>query len=110
MPSVGSHKTLLFKISSVCDTEIGIEITSRDGTYLKQVQNFKYLGSWMKNTESDKKHRKALAWNACHKVRQIWISKISKKIKTNLFVSTVESVLLYGSETSEDDMSWSLFS
>ena len=58
----------------------------------------------MKNSESDIKHRKALAWNACHKLRQIWTSKILKKIKTNLFVSTVEYVLLYGSETSEADM------
>ena len=45
------------------------------------------------------KNRKVLAWNACHKLRNIWTSKIPKKIKTRLFVSTVESVLLYGSET-----------
>ena len=31
------------------NTETGIEITSRDGTYQKRVQNFKYLGSRMKD-------------------------------------------------------------
>ena len=53
----------------------------------------------MKDTESDIKYRKALTWNACHKLRKTWISNIPKNIKTKLFVSTVESVLLYGSET-----------
>ena len=49
----------------------------------------------MKDTESDIKYRKALAWNVCHKLRKIWTLKIHKKIKTRLFVSTVEYVLLY---------------
>ena len=54
----------------------------------RRKQNFKLL-----------KYRKALVWNACHKLRKLWTSKILKAIKTRLFVSTVECVLLYISET-----------
>ena len=46
----------------------------------------------MKDTETDIKVRKALAWNACHKLRKIWKSQ-------RQLTSTVESVLLYGSDT-----------
>ena len=42
--------------------------------------------------------RKVLAWSACHKLRKVWSSKLSRKIKVRLFLTTMESVLLYGSE------------
>ena len=53
----------------------------------------------MENTDKDFKVRKALAWSACHKLRKIWTSTLSKRIKIRLFIATVESVLLYGAET-----------
>ena len=74
-------------------------IKTINGDNIKTVENFKYLGAWMKSTESDIKIRKALAWSACHKLRTIWSSTLKKSIKIRLFVSTVESVLLYGSST-----------
>ena len=77
-------------------------IRSISGGEIKQVENFRYLGGWMKNCESDIKIRKALAWAACHKLRSIWSSKLRIPIKIRLFLCTVESVLLYNSET------WSL--
>ena len=40
-----------------------------------------------------------MAWSACNKLDKIWGSNISRVIKIRLFVATVESVLLYGSET-----------
>ena len=43
--------------------------------------------------------RKALAWKACHKLSTIWKSKLQRSIKIKLFISIVESVLLYGCET-----------
>ena len=76
-----------------------IIVNSSDGTKLKIIENFKYLGSWMENTDKDFKVRKALAWSACHKLRKIWSSTLSKRIKIRLFIATVESVLLYGAET-----------
>ena len=53
----------------------------------------------MENTERDINVRKALAWNACHKLKKIWNSSLSRNIKVRLFTSTVESILLYASET-----------
>ena len=69
---------------------------------IKLVENFKYLGGNMKGSEYDIKIRKALAWVACHNLRSIWSSSLKKSIKIRLFLCTVESVLLYNSET------WSL--
>ena len=40
-----------------------------------------------------------MAWTACHKLKKIWNSGLSRKIKVRLFTSTVESILLYNSET-----------
>ena len=53
----------------------------------------------MQSSEKDFKVRKALAWSACHKLRKIWNSTLSRTIKARLFIATVESVLLYGCET-----------
>ena len=73
-----------------------VEIRVKDGKTLKIVKNFKDLGAWTENTEKDFAVRKA--WSACHKLRKVWSSKLSRKIKVRLFHTTVESVLLYGSE------------
>ena len=42
--------------------------------------------------------RKALAWSACHKMKNIWKSHLNRKDR-RLFKSTVESVLLCGCQT-----------
>ena len=52
----------------------------------------------MESSEKDFEIRKALAWSSCHKLKKIWNSSLSRKIKERLFIATVESVLLYGSE------------
>lgn len=74
-------------------------IKTRNGNALKSVDNFKYLGCWMKSTDKDFEIRKALAWSACHKMKRIWSTNLKRNIKVRLFVTTVESILLYGSET-----------
>ena len=74
-------------------------IKTKEGSEIKVVDNFKYLGGWMMSTAKDFEIRKALAWAALHKLRKIWTSNLSKKLKIRLFLATVESVLLYGSET-----------
>ena len=53
----------------------------------------------MKSTDRDFEIRKALAWSACHKMKRIWSTNLKRNIKVRLFVTTVESILLYGSET-----------
>ena len=66
------------------------------GNAIKIVENFKYLGSWMRSSEQGIKVRKALAWEACHKLNRVWSSPLKRNIKVRLFL---ESVLLYGSNT-----------
>ena len=75
-----------------------VDIFTKKGEKLEVVKNFKYLGSWMESSEKDFHNRKALAWSSCHKLQKIWNSTLSRKMKVRLFIATVESVLLYGSE------------
>ena len=69
-----------------------------DGTQLEVVYDFKYLGSWIDNTEADLRSRKAEAWRACNKLTKVWKSDLSREIKVRLLGSAVESILLYGSD------------
>lgn len=79
-------------------------IHSIDGTEIKQAltetgdQDFVYLGSWC-TQDRDIRTRKALAWKSLHKLNKVWSSKMSKRIKIQLFRATTETILLYGSST-----------
>ena len=74
-------------------------ITSSSGTQLKQVNDFKYLGSYIADSKKDFLTRKALAWTACQKLHKVWSSGISPLLKVKFFRACVEPILLYGSET-----------
>ena len=50
-------------------------------------------------SERDFEVRKGKAWGACHQLKKIWKSGMRRDMKVRLFRATVESVLLYGSET-----------
>ena len=76
-----------------------VEIRTVDGSSLEEVNDFKYLGSWVQSTEQDIRVRKALAWKACNKLSKIWKYTLSRDLKVKLFQATVESVLLYGCES-----------
>ena len=82
-------------------TEGNIEdnITSLNGENIEKVDNFFYLGSKIRASKSDIDARKAKAWAACHKLKQIWKSNLRKAINIRLFTALFESVLLYGPET-----------
>ena len=73
-------------------------VTTLDGTLLEVVQDFKYLGAWIASTQRDIKVRRARAWSALHSMKKVWRAPLSDEFKRRFFVSTVESVLLYGSE------------
>ena len=64
-----------------------------DGTYLEWKDDFKYLGSWVDNSEKDISIRKAQAWRAG--MLKIWKSNMSKDLKIRFFIATIESILLY---------------
>ena len=75
---------------------------TRDGTELEYKADFKYLGSWVDDSEKDISVRKALAWKALNGMSKIWSSSMKKELKKRFFLATVESILLYGCE------SWSM--
>ena len=74
-------------------------MAAKNSEILKNVDNFKYLGSWSTSSEDDFNVRKALDWNTCHKLGEIWKSSLPRNIKIRVFLTTAESVLLYGAET-----------
>ena len=64
----------------------------------KEVEDFKYLGSFVSSCFKDFTIRKGMAWDACSKLRKIWTSGIAADLKVRFFRACVEPVLLYGSE------------
>ena len=74
-------------------------VHTRDGTLLKTMSDFKYLGAYVDSSEKDLRTRRGLAWLALHKMKKMWTSGLSTGLKRSPFLSTIESVLLYGSET-----------
>lgn len=67
---------------------------------IEWVNNFKYLGSMVKVSETDISTRKALAWAAFWKIKDIFHSKnLPIRLKTNIFQAVCLSVLLYGCES-----------
>lgn len=78
-------------------------IKTISGIELNCVLDYKYLGSFISSSEKDFKIRKALAWSACNRLHKIWSSDfLDSELKVKIFKTTIEPILLYGSET------WSL--
>ena len=81
-------------------TTAGTRITLNSGSVLKEVADFKYLGSWLLNSTKDFLVRKALAWSAITRLNRIWKSTVlHRKTKLNLFTALIESILLYNATT-----------
>jgi hypothetical protein len=74
------------------------KITTKIGTTLAVKEDFKYLGSYISSTEKDIRVRKAHAWRALHDLKNISHSAMPDDLKSAIFMASVESILLYGSE------------
>ena len=74
-------------------------LRSPAGAMITKVDDFKYLGSYIMDSQKDVKSRKALAWAACNKLNKIWHSNLVNEQKIYLFNVLIEPILLYGSET-----------
>ena len=60
-----------------------------------EVKNFNFLGGRLGSSEKDIRHRKVLAWPACHKLRAIWSSSLKKRSRFDLsFVRSSQSYFL----------------
>ena len=75
------------------------DIFTLDGTPLKLVDKFTYLGSSISSTEKDIDTGLAKAWTAINRLSIIWRSDLTDKIKRTFFQAVVASILAYGCNT-----------
>ena len=75
------------------------DISTLDGTSLKLVDKFTYLGSSVSSTERDIDTRFMKAWTANDRLSIIKKSDLTDKRKRSFFKAAVESILLYGCTT-----------
>ena len=90
---VNAHKT-----EYMCFNQTG-DISTLDGSSLKLVDKFTYLGSSVTSTEKDIDTRLTKAWIVLDKLSIIWKSDLTDKIKCSFFQTAVVSILLYGYTT-----------
>ena len=75
------------------------DIFTLDGTSLKLVDKFTYLGSSVSSTEKDIDTRLTKAWSAIDRLSIIWKSNLTDKMKRSFFQAAVVSILLNGCTT-----------
>ena len=86
---VNAHKT-----EYTCYNQTG-DICTLNGTPLKLVDKFTYLGSSVTSTEKDIDTRLTKAWTAIKRLSIIWKSDLTDKMKRSFFQAAVASMLLY---------------
>ena len=72
------------------------DISILNGSSLKLVDKFTYIGSSVSSTETDINTRLAKSWTANDRLSIIWKSDLTDKIKRSFFQAAVVSILLYG--------------
>ena len=87
---VNTHKS-----EYMCYNKTG-DISTLDGTSLKLVDKFTYLGSSVSSTEKDIDTRLTKAWTAIDRQSIIWKSDLTDIMKHSFFQAAVLSILLYG--------------
>ena len=87
---VNAHKT-----EYMCFNQTG-DISTLDGTSLKLVDQFIYLGSSVESTIKDIDTWLTKAWIVIDRLLIIWKLNLTNKMKGNFFQAAVVSILLYG--------------
>ena len=82
------------KTEFLCFNQKG-DISPLDGTSLKLVDKFTYLGSCEKDIDT----RLTKAWSAIDRLSIIWKSNLTDKMKRSFVQAAVVSILLYGCTT-----------
>ena len=75
------------------------DISTLNGSSLKLVDKFTYLGSSVSSTKTDINTRRAKSWTAINRLSVIWKSDLTDKIKCRFFKAPVMSIPLYGCTT-----------
>ena len=94
---IGLHSNA-YKTEYICFNQAG-DISTLEGTSLKLVDKFTYIGSSVSSTEKDIDTRLTKAWTAIDKLSIIWKSDLTDKRKRSFFQVAVVSILLYGCTT-----------
>ena len=71
-------------------------ISTLNGSSLKLVDKFTYLGSSVSSTKTDINMWVAKKWTAIDRLLVIWKSGLTDKMKCSFFQAAAESILLYG--------------
>ena len=104
-------KILLYQIEEIAN-DIGIKVNTDNTEYMsynqnndinmmrrnihciKQVNNFKYIGSYIGSTERDITIRIAQAWSALNSMNTIWKSKMSDNLKRNFNIFKINKSIV----------------
>ena len=90
---VNAHKTEYMCYNQTDD------ISTLEGTPLKLVDKFTYLGSSVSSTKKDIHVRLTKVWTAINRLSIIWKSDLTDEMKRSFFQAAVVSILLYGCTT-----------
>ena len=94
---IGLHVNA-YKTEYMCFNQPG-DIFTLNGSSLKLVDKFTYLGSSVSSTETDTSTWPAKAWTAIDSLLVIWKSDLTDKKKSSFVQAAVVSILLYGCTT-----------
>ena len=83
------------KTEYMCFNQRG-DISTLNGSSLKLVDKFTYLGSSVSLIETEINTRLAKAWRATDRLSVIWKTDLTDKITRSFFQAAVVSILLYG--------------
>ena len=75
------------------------DISTLNGSSLKLVDKFTYLGSSVSSTETNINTRLTKEWTAINRLSVIWKSDLTNKMKRSFFQAVIVSILLYGYTT-----------
>ena len=97
---VNAHKTeyMCIYISNIYIYQTG-DISTLNGSSLKLVDKFTYLGSSVSSTKTNIDTRITKAWTAINRLSVIWKSDLTDKMKRSFFQAAIVSILLYGCTT-----------
>ena len=95
------------KTEFICFNQDASErMKSLDGEKLKQVEDFKYLGSYIASTEHDVNIRLGKAWNALNELDKIWKSNLTDNLKRKYI--SIRFSFLDLNNTSGKENRWSI--
>ena len=91
--NANAHKT-----EYMCFNQTG-NIPTQNGSSLKLVDKFTYLGSSASSTETDIDTRLTKAWTAINRLSVIWKLELTDKMKHSFFRAAIVSIQLYACTT-----------